>query len=156
MRRAALLFASGFGAGYCPVASGTVASALAVPIYFLILHPLNRPGWALAGYGAVVAGLFAAGVFASAEAERVLQRKDPHFVTIDEIVGYFFCLVLVEPITWRTVAASFLLFRLFDVWKPWPIRRLQSIRGGLGIMIDDVAAGACAWAALRLGLWLCS
>ncbi|MCX7011966.1 MAG: phosphatidylglycerophosphatase A [Candidatus Sumerlaeota bacterium] len=152
LRRAILFFASGFGAGYSPIASGTVASAVAIPIYLLVLDQLNRPGWPLAIYLAIVAALFAAGVWASTEAERVLKEKDPHFVTIDEIVGFFASLILV-PISWKTLAAAFFLFRLFDVWKPWPIRRSQSLPGGLGIMIDDLLAGAYACVVLQVTVY---
>jgi phosphatidylglycerophosphatase A len=141
-----MFFASGFGAGYSPFASGTVATAVAIPLYFLLLYPF-REGWHLIIYAAIVAGLFCAGVMAATEAERALKEKDPHFVTIDEIVGYFVCLFLI-PISWTTIILSFFVFRLFDVWKPWPVRKLESIGGGMGIMIDDVAAGIYTWIVL--------
>ncbi len=143
-----MFFASGFGTGYSRFASGTVATAVAIPLYFLLLHPFNQ-GWQAIIYAAIVIGLFCVGVMASNEAERALQKKDPHFVTIDEIVGYFICLFLI-PISWTTIIVSFFVFRLFDVWKPWPIRKLESAGGGMGIMIDDVAAGIYTWIVLML------
>jgi phosphatidylglycerophosphatase A len=147
-RRLALFYASGLGTGRFPV-SGTVATAAAIPVYFAILHWFNRPDAWIVLYIAIVAALFVAGVKSASLAEEVLGEKDPHLVTIDEFVGYFVCLTLV-PITWQSIAASFVLFRIFDILKPPPIRRLESIRGGFGIMIDDVLAGLYAWAFLQV------
>lgn len=146
-------FASGFGTGFFPVASGTVATALAIPLYFLLLHRLNAWGPGLIGYAAVVAALFAAGTMASTEAESHWGEKDPHRVTIDEVVGYFLCLFLV-PISEFSVLAAFFLFRLFDVWKPWVIRRSQDLPAGLGIMVDDALAGALTCVLLNVAFRL--
>lgn len=140
-QRSVLIFASGFGAGYSPLASGTVATLFAIPLYFLLFHPLNGPQpWQAPAYLALLLLFFAAGVSASTYAESVLDSKDPHYVTIDEFVGFFVSMFLV-PVSVASVTAAFFLFRLFDVWKPNPIRRSQLMPNGVGIMIDDVLAG---------------
>ena len=88
---------------------------------------------------------------AASEAERALGKKDPGFVAVDEVVGYFVCLFwLPRPFSWHLIAASFFLFRVFDVWKPEPMRSLERVPGGLGIMLDDVAAGAIACLILQV------
>ncbi|OPZ20275.1 MAG: Phosphatidylglycerophosphatase A [candidate division BRC1 bacterium ADurb.BinA364] len=149
--RAALIYASGFGAGYSPIAPGTAGSAAAIPLYFLAFDWLNRPGWAWAGYLAFVALWFAAGVWASSRAETLLRKTDPGFVCIDEVVGYFLCVfALPNPIPWHAFVVAFFVFRLFDIWKPEPIDRLQRLHGGLGIMIDDLLAGVYTCLVLQL------
>ena len=87
-----------------------------------------------------------AGIWAGSRAEKLLQRKDPQIVVIDEVAGQMIAL-LSGPFwvhTWWSVFTAFLLFRAFDIWKPYPIRRLEGLESGLGIMLDDVAAGAYA------------
>ena len=132
--------------GYSPFASGTVGSVPAVALIFclgdrhLILFAL-----------AVV--LAVAGVIASSSGERIFGRKDPSEIVIDEFVGMLVA-VLWLPITWKTLAATFLLFRLFDIWKPFPARRFESLPGGLGIMADDLVAGLYANLAFRIITWL--
>ncbi|CAL1241455.1 phosphatidylglycerophosphatase A family protein [Candidatus Methylocalor cossyra] len=142
------LLAYGFGAGLAPVAPGTFGTLAAVPVYGLMS---SLP---LATYGALVAVLFLAGIPACRHAESRLGRRDPAGVVWDEMVGYWIAMALV-PFSWNTAALGFLLFRLFDVLKPWPIGRLErALRGGLGIMLDDAVAGgltAACLAALRAG-----
>jgi phosphatidylglycerophosphatase A len=87
-----------------------------------------------------------AGIWAGSRAEKLLQRKDPQIVVIDEVAGQMIAL-LSGPFwvhTWWSVFTAFLLFRAFDIWKPYPIRKLEALESGLGIMLDDVAAGAYA------------
>ncbi len=87
-----------------------------------------------------------AGIWAASRAEKLLGKKDPSIVVIDEVAGQMIAL-LSGPFwapTWWSVFTAFLLFRAFDIWKPYPIRRLEALESGLGIMLDDVAAGAYA------------
>lgn len=147
--RLTLFFASGFGAGYAAYASGTVASAMAF-VPYMALHALNRPSLPpAAAYLAILAVVFVAGVRASTHAESILREKDPHYVTIDEFIGQWVALFLV-PISAASLITGFFLFRLFDVWKPWPVRQSQSLPNGMGIMIDDVLAGIYACAVLHV------
>lgn len=141
LQRMTLFFASGFGAGYSPLASGTVATIFAIPFYLVLFQPLNHlVPWQIFAYLALLLLFFAAGVSASTQAESLLQQKDPHFVTVDEFAGFFMTMFLV-PFSVQSLVAGFFLFRLFDVWKPWPINSSQNLPHGLGIMIDDVLAG---------------
>ena len=86
------------------------------------------------------------GIWAASRSEKLSQKKDPSIVVIDEVVGQMIAL-LSGPLwlhTWWSLLSGFLLFRLFDIWKPYPIRRLEALESGLGIMADDVLAGAYA------------
>src|SRR2546428_8658170 len=86
------------------------------------------------------------GIWAASRAEKLLRKKDPSIVVIDEVAGQMIAL-LSGPLwlhTWWSVLSAFLLFRLFDIWKPYPIRRLEALEAGLGIMADDIVAGAYA------------
>lgn len=136
MNRLSLAIASVFGAGYFPVASGTFASALALlPALALRGHP-----W---GYAAVVLVLGVLGVWSSGVAERILGEKDPHRIVIDEVAGMFIAMAWL-PSHWAYPLAAFVLFRIFDVWKPTPARQAQDLPGGWGVMADDVIAGLYA------------
>jgi phosphatidylglycerophosphatase A len=140
------LFAFGFGAGLAPVAPGTFGTLVGVP-FFLALAWLPWQGYLLA-----TVLLFAFGCWACGASSRLLQVHDyPGFV-FDEIVGFVITCVpllpalgLWEPPLALGLLAGFALFRLFDVLKPWPIRVLDDhVHGGLGIMLDDAAAGLAA------------
>ena len=137
-------FSSVFFIGYGPLASGTFGTAFAVFPYLLL-----RGNTVL--YIAATVLLFFAGVFASTEAERLLGEKDPHKVVIDELVGFLVTMMFV-PFGLPYIIAGFLLFRLFDIWKPYPIRGLQDLPGGWGIMIDDVVAGLYANIVLQVAV----
>jgi len=130
--------AFGFGAGLLPKAPGTAGSILAIPVY-LLLTPLGP-----AIYLVVLLGLFLAGVWITGTCERELATKDHPGIVFDEVVGQLVALFLV-PVDWRLVLAGFILFRLFDIWKPGPIGWLNdNVHGGWGIMLDDLAAGLAA------------
>lgn len=133
-----MIIATGLGTGYFPV-SGTVASALAVALYLPVSY-LNTPRPVVVFYIGILFFLTGLSILTADCAEKRLGEKDPHKVVIDEIAGYFFAMFLL-PATTFYIAASFFIFRLFDVWKPYPIRQSQRLRGGLGITIDDVLAG---------------
>lgn len=159
--RPLMILACGLGTGYMRPASGTWASALAVVLY-LPISDLNRSSlwwW----WGLLLMGSLLLGVWASAAGERVTGEKDSHDIVIDEIVGQWIALSFLpttaaggvaslwgsSPQHIAVLVASFLLFRLFDIWKPGPVRRLQRWPGGWGVMIDDVLAGLCACLALH-------
>ena len=133
--------ASGFGSGLAPVASGTVGSAVAL-IPWLALRMLD---WPL--YLVVILAAFALGVWASGVVIARLGVEDPGVVVWDEFVGQWIALVplVVAPRAWPWVIAAFVLFRVFDVWKPWPASWAdRSVKGGFGAMLDDAFAGGYA------------
>ena len=130
------MLASVFGAGYAPVASGTVGSFVTVvAIWLLPLTPL-RIAVAL-----VVVTLI--GIWAGSRVERVLGKKDPGVIVIDEVAGMLLSVILLPP-TIPVLVTAFLLFRLFDIWKPFPARESQALTGGVGVMVDDLIAGVYA------------
>jgi phosphatidylglycerophosphatase A len=126
--------ASGLGSGYAPWAPGTVTSALTA-LWLLLFPPANQLLHGLLGI--LIAGL---GVPLAAEAERRSGRKDPGFITIDEVSGQWFALSFVA-LTPLNVLLGFLLFRLFDIWKPGWVGRAGHLPGGWGVMADDWLAG---------------
>jgi len=130
-----MLIATGFYSGYLPKAPGTWGSLVGVLLVFL-LHALS-----LQIYLSVIAGLFIVGSFVAGEAEKILDNRDPGVVVIDEIVGMLITMIAV-PVTPLTMALGFILFRVFDIAKPFPVNFFdQPFHGGLGIMLDDVVAG---------------
>ena len=136
MQRLAVLVATVGGVGHAPIAPGTAASA--VTVLFLWLVPLSRPAVVL-----FVIVITAAGTWAAHEAERALGGKDPGAIVIDEVAGMALS-VLTLPLTPGVLVAAFLLFRLFDIVKPYPANALQRLPGGVGVMIDDLIAGLYA------------
>ncbi len=141
--------ATGAYSGYAPVAPGTAGSLVGVGLY-LIIKDL-APHLYL-GIGAI---LFAVGIWVAREAERIYDEPDSRVIVIDEIVGMLFTLSLL-PFGWGLLLVGFLLFRLFDVLKPFPIRLLETrLSGGWGIMLDDLMAALYANLCLRAGwsLW---
>ena len=144
--------ACGLGSGLAPVAQGTFGSAAAV-LPWLALRHLALPTYVL-----VLVVAFALGVWACNEAGRALGVDDHRSLVWDEFVGQWLALLplLLLPAPWWMTLAGFALFRLFDVWKPWPIGWLDGhMKGGLGVMIDDVVAGAYAAVVVALVIaWL--
>ena len=139
-----LLIATGFYSGYLPKAPGTWGSLVGL-LLFLLLQNLS-----LHFYIAFVAGLFIVGSFAAGETEKILDTRDPGIVVIDEIVGMLIALTAI-PLTPLNLLLGFILFRIFDIVKPFPIRLIdQRFHGGLGIMLDDVVAGIYALVALHV------
>ena len=96
-----------------------------------------------AGLWAALAAVVGAGIWASHRVEEVLGRKDPGVIVIDEVAGMMVAVLLV-PRTPGVLLCAFLLFRLFDIWKPFPARESQALRGGLGVVVDDLIAGVYA------------
>ena len=140
-----LMLASGFGSGYSPVASGTAGSVVGVAIFFLI-HDLP---WQ--AYLAITAAITIIGIPVSTRAEKIYGQKDSGKIVIDEIAGQLIALFAL-PLSVPAVAAGFVLFRLFDIVKPG-FRRLEKIKGGVGVMIDDVLAGLMTLALLQAFLY---
>lgn len=128
------------GLGYWPLAPGTAASFLALLLLWLI--PFSARGLFL-----TLLVLSGVGVWAAERTERVLGRKDPDVIVIDEVAGMTLS-VLALPRTLDFFLAAFLLFRFMDIAKPFPIRQSQALRGGLGVMLDDLIAGAYTLALL--------
>ncbi len=140
--------ALGFGAGLSPVAPGTAGSLVGIVVY-LPLSALPTP-W----YVVTVTAAFAIGVPICAQAARNLGDHDHPSIVWDEIVGFLVAMTAL-PRDWTWVLGAFVLFRVFDIIKPWPIRRIDAhIKGGLGIMLDDLAAGLAALTILHLALHL--
>jgi phosphatidylglycerophosphatase A len=140
----AVLLATWFGCGFSPVAPGTAGTLGAVPLYLLVagLGP-----WAVAAAAVLLTGV---GVAASTRVANLRGLKDPQLVCIDEVAGVFVAFTAAAP-TFGQIAAAVLLFRVFDILKPWPARRLERLPGGWGIVFDDLAAGL--WAALLIVLY---
>lgn len=136
--RARLLISTGLGVGYVPLAPGTAGSLLGLALHAM-LYLAAGPAAALGG--TVVAT--ALGFWAAGSAERHFGRRDPGQVVIDEVAGQMLTLAFL-PLTGGVAAAGFLLFRLLDILKPFPARRLEALPGASGIMADDLMAGLYA------------
>ena len=130
--------------GYVPVAPGTFGSAAGL-VVFAAVRWSGSPALELA----VIILLFAVGVWSANAAERHFGGIDPAPVILDEVVGMLITLAFL-PVTITGAIVGFLLFRLFDVVKPWPANRLEAVRGGLGVMADDAMAGVYGNVAMRL------
>ena len=142
--RVSYVIAIGFGAGRVPYAPGTAGTMLAVPIY-LLLRELT-----VAWYLGVVAALFLIGVVVCGRVERQGGEHDAPSIVWDEVVGYLVTMASAPP-GWVWIVVGFALFRLFDIWKPYPIRRIdQTVPGGFGTMLDDLLAGVYGLAVLQL------
>lgn len=141
--------AFGFGSGLLPKAPGTWGTLAAIPIYLLVaLFPL--PVYVLA-----TMLLFVVGVWVCGKAGRELGVHDHPAIVWDEVVGYLITMTA-APGTWQWMLAGFVLFRVFDILKPWPISWLdRNIGRGLGVMTDDVVAGLLAFTVIQLALlWI--
>jgi phosphatidylglycerophosphatase A len=140
--------AYGFGAGLSPKAPGTIGTLVAVPLCVLLMLYTNSTV-----YLAVLAAALVSGIFICGYTARKMGVDDPKGVVWDEIVGYLITM-LGLPVRWVWFLAGFLMFRLFDIWKPWPIRWAdRHIKGGFGIMFDDVIAAVFACVLLNLGAY---
>jgi len=136
--KAALTIATWFGCGYFPVGPGTVGSLAGLAIAYLCHHYLAlQPYW----FGIFAILLLLPGIWASTIAADVSGRKDPGLVVVDEVIGQWITLSGATVLNWKSWAAAFVLFRVLDIWKPAPARRLESLPGGTGIVMDDVMAG---------------
>jgi len=142
----ATLVATGFGLGFASVMPGTWASLAALPCAWLIRDRLGVLALAIATLAALLAGWWAA-----ARTVKASRAADPGWIVIDEIAGQWLVL-LATPLDWRWYAAAFVLFRGFDIWKPFPVSWAdRNIPGGFGIMLDDVAAAIYALLVIAIG-----
>jgi len=145
VRAVAHVLATWFGCGRVPVAPGTAGTVGAVPLYLALAHA--------GGQGAVALGALvvtAVGIWASSIVARDLGVKDPQVVVIDEVAGFLVTMLPVAAPSWRAVGIGFVLFRLLDSLKPWPVRLLERLPGGWGILLDDLGAGVLGAAALAV------
>ncbi len=148
-RRPRHWIAFGFGSGLSPWAPGTAGTLAAIPLY-LLLAPLP-----IAAYLTVLGLVCGVGVWVCGRTARDLGEKDPSAIVWDEFAGYLLTMAA-APAGWPWVLGGFAAFRLFDIWKPWPVRAAECARPeGVGIMLDDLVAGAMAWGVLRLAaVWI--
>ncbi len=139
-----------FGCGYSPAAPGTVGSAAALGIAILIEHYAAwQPGW----FAVLAVAASAPAIWAAGETARRRGLKDPSIVVVDEVVGQWFALSGARVLNWKSYLAAFVLFRLFDIWKPGPVRGSERLPGGFGIVADDLIAGFLAALVLFLAGW---
>ena len=148
MTRFAVFVATVAYCGYFPIAPGTVGSAAGLVVYALVWwaqSPLLETG--------LILGLFALGIWAGTTAERYFGGIDPGPIVIDEVVGMLITLAFI-PVGWSAALAGFVLFRIFDVIKPYPAGRFERLHGGLGVMSDDAMAAVYANLSLRVLMWM--
>jgi phosphatidylglycerophosphatase A len=148
--RPATLLATWFGCGYSPFAPGTAASLAALAIGIALHQYAGFAGWHFLLLAAIC---FYPAVWAAGVTARAQGTRDPAIVVIDEVLGQWIALAGARPFHWKSCLAAFALFRLFDIWKPPPVRQLEALPGGLGINADDAMAGL--YAALVLCLAGC-
>jgi len=139
--------AFGLGTGAAPYAPGTVGTLLGIPLVLLLAQ------WPLWIYLVAIVALFGFGVWICDKTSKDIGVHDHSGIVIDEVVGYATVMIAV-PVNLWTLLAGFVLFRFFDIVKPWPIRWLdKQVKGGFGIMIDDVLAGLFALGVLWVGIY---
>lgn len=146
--------ATGFGSGYAPIAPGTVGALLGCLLLWGGHLVFQSTSFIYFHTGLTILSILTTllGAWVTQQLE-VEWGEDPSKVVIDEIVGVWITMIWI-PFSWQTLLAGFCLFRLFDIWKPLGIRRLEAIPNGWGVMLDDVAAGIYANVCLQLGLFL--
>ena len=149
MTRVAVFIATVGYCGYFPFAPGTVGSAAGL-LFYLVVWWSGSPVFEVA----LIVGLFAAGVWAGTTAERYFGGVDPGPIVVDEVVGMLITLAFIPGLGWSGALVGFLLFRIFDVIKPFPAARFEQLHGGLGVMADDAMAAVYANLSLRVVLWL--
>jgi len=136
--------ATGFGVGYSPIAPGTLGTLIAIPVYYFLSN-ISSPL-----YEITLIGFFFLSVWISENAEIFLGKKDDQRIVIDEIMGFLVTMLWV-PKTAILMVIGFFLFRFFDILKPFPIRHLEKkLKGGYGVVLDDVMAGVYANIALQV------
>lgn len=134
-----IFIASGFGSGFCPVCPGTAGALLATALWFLLSYFLP-PGLLLPATGLLIVLFTGLGIL-SANALEPVWGKDPSRIVVDEMVGVWIALLAAPAHNVGYAAAAFVLFRLFDIFKPLGIRKMENFKGGVGVMMDDILAG---------------
>ena len=140
-RSLSIWIATGLGSGYFPVAPGTAGSALGLALVIAFRQTSLEPLWLALSLAAFTGLLFLVGVWSAGKAEKVFGRVDPGQVVIDEVAGQILTFVATPRVAWIGLIIGFILFRAFDIVKPFPARRAERLPGGWGIMLDDVVAG---------------
>jgi len=146
--RWATLTATFFGIGRLHPGPGTWGSAATVLLWVAASHVIN-PNFRTPAAIALAVVVTLIGIPAATQVARAYATKDPQFVVIDEVAGQLIALIAV-PLAWKTFLAGFILFRAFDILKPPPVRQLERLPEGTGIVLDDVAAGLYALAVMQL------
>ena len=140
--------ALGFGSGLFKKGSGTAGSLVAIPIFYLLINLPNMLQWLF------VVTLFFVGLYSSNKVIAVIDQKDPSFIVIDEIVAVLFLFILI-PTNIKFLAFAFILFRFFDIFKPFPVSWAENhFKGAFGIMIDDIVAALLSLLVIRLILYV--
>jgi phosphatidylglycerophosphatase A len=147
--KAAWLVGTWFGCGYSPFAPGTAGSLAAIAIAWL----LSRVGFTNLHFLALSLLFLYPGIYAAGIVAVESGRKDPSIVVVDEVLGQWLTLAGAARYDWKTFALAFILFRLFDIWKPPPISLIERIPGGAGIVFDDMMAGVYGALVLFLTGW---
>ena len=143
-----LILATGFGSGLAPKAPGTFGTLAAIPIYVMVSYFDSMTYWI------TFLILFLIGILICNRATEILKVHDHPSIVWDEIVGYLITMYSL-PQNWTLIIAGFLVFRFFDILKPWPIKMLdKTVKGGFGIMLDDVVAGVSANLVLQIGIFV--
>jgi phosphatidylglycerophosphatase A len=142
-----LTFASMFYIGYIPGAPGTYASLATTLLFFLVYRMSHRIVPSL--HLSAVCLISLAGILASAQIARSAGQEDPSFIVIDEVAGQLVTFLFL-PVGFLNLFLGFLFFRIFDMWKPFPIRKLESLGSGVGVMADDLLAGVYGNVLLQL------
>jgi phosphatidylglycerophosphatase A len=145
--RLCLVFASACYIGFIPGAPGTYASLATTIIFFMVYRFAGGIPPAL--HMSALCLISLAGILASAAINRRTGHEDPSFIVIDEVAGQLLTFLFL-PFSWLNLILGFIAFRTFDMWKPFPIRKLESLGGGVGVMADDLLAGVYANALLHL------
>ena len=146
----ARLLATWFYLGYTPKGPGTAGSLGALAIAWALVEYANFPPWAFAVLAAV---MLAPAIWAADVTARETGKKDPQIVVVDEVVGQWLTLVGAVRFNWKSWILGLVLFRVFDMWKPAPVRQLEKVPGGAGIVLDDVMAGVYAALVLFAAGW---
>ena len=150
MNRLADVIATWFGCGFFPIAPGTAGSVAAVAVAWIVERQSSfAPAWLLLP----TALLLVPGIWAADLASKSRNLEDPGFVVVDEVLGQWITLAGATVLNWKSWLLGFLLFRVFDIWKPFPIRRLENLPGGTGIVADDLMAGVYGGIVLLTAGW---
>jgi phosphatidylglycerophosphatase A len=148
MTRLAVPLATWFGCGYFPWGPGTVGSLAGIVIAFALYSTF---GAGRLTFLALTLLLLLPGIWAATQTARLAAKEDPGMVVVDEVLGQWVTLLGATALNWKSFLAAFVLFRIFDIWKPWPVHNFEKLPEGTGIVADDLAAGVYAALILYIG-----